>query len=259
MGLFNRHQLWDTLDDIRSYDNSVPKNSSWGKRRFGAAMAVVSLFVLAGVFGHSEDEGLKKTWTRVQAGNLLYADSVYLSDSSFTQLHTYRRVRPINAVDISKMHIASWEKLKKIAQIDTSIQHNRPVMLSSNLLFLKNDLFKQHTACIGTYVKSDSLTGDIEEKKDLYFPQKWYAIKPNMKLCKTNYEINMPADYTFADEYYYVKPLTVTLTPPSIFSKKEGVSSTAKSSSQLKDSTIVLKRKPARTKKHRSKLKHRLV
>jgi hypothetical protein len=257
MGIFNRNELWDTLDDINSYNRSAPRNGRWGKRGFGAAMGVIFLLVLIGIFGHSQDEQLKQTWNKVKAGDLLYADSIYLRDSTFTQLHTYRRVRPINAADINKMRIAKWEKLKKIARLDTSTQHNRPVMLSSNLLFLQDDMFKQSNACIGTYLKSDSTTGDIEENKDLYFPQKWYAIRPNRLLCQTGYVMNMPVDYTFADEYYYVEPLSVSLTQPSIFMKKKIAIVNKDKSTTLSHSSKSTKKKTTSTKKHRSKIKRR--
>jgi hypothetical protein len=41
MGIFNRNELWDTLDDINSYNRSAPRNGRWGKRGFGAAMGVI--------------------------------------------------------------------------------------------------------------------------------------------------------------------------------------------------------------------------
>ncbi|WP_158824734.1 hypothetical protein [Mucilaginibacter lacusdianchii] len=221
MGLFSRQKLWDTLDDVGHYTGSIPWYSTWRSRRFAAAAAFISLIAIIAVLANIKDQELHATWDKVEKGNKLFADSASVSDSVYAQIETYRRVRPINKDDISRMPILKWKKLKLISRLDTSKEHNRPVMISSNVVFLQDDMFKKGTAYLGSCVKRDSITAEKPENDSLPSSEKWYAIKPNYKLCRTNYQMNMPAGYVFADSFYYIEAYHVSLAEPLLFKHKK--------------------------------------
>jgi hypothetical protein len=192
----------------------------WYNRLWAKVATVVFVIVVAAVFGNMLEKKVQKSWESVNIGDKLYADSLHLADSNFTQLLTYRRIRPINATDINKKKLPAWKKLKLIAQLDTSVEHNQSLMIVSNLLFLQDDMFKKHTAQIGILINKDSVTAEKPNKGLSASAAKWYAIKPNRKLCDASYKMDIPIGYVLADPYYYVDPYNVSLTEPKILKKQ---------------------------------------
>ncbi|WP_158824733.1 hypothetical protein [Mucilaginibacter lacusdianchii] len=245
MGLFKREQLWDTLDDIGHYNGSIPWYSTWRSRQRGAVMFWIC-FLVAGIFiGFIYRQDLNLTWGKLKTGDQLFADSSALKkDSKHYAVTLYRRIRPINAEDIKKMDIQEWKKSQLISQLDTSADHNQPAMKYAGFGISQDSMFKHKTAYIGSYIKKDSTTikyyADGSGSSD-----DWYAIKVNFNLVKKG-EFEMPANFVFADEYYYVDPLDVRLTEPAAFKNKLSTTiqnDTTRSTDKLKSHKHKLGRK----------------
>lgn len=217
------------MADLNEIKNYVEKRSIYdfltgGNIVNNGLKILIPIFIVGGLIlawaGQVEKEELNYTWNKTNPGDSLYAEDIFVNDSTFTQFHTFRLIRPLAEADVEKMNIPKWKKLKMIAQLDTFSDHQRPVMIDyARMLFLQDDMFKKETAFIGTYIKRDSTIGMYKET--IYIPLKWYAFKPNYTLCNTDYIFKMPANYTFADSNHYVEPSLVRLQEPAIFRNKK--------------------------------------
>ncbi|RYY18346.1 MAG: hypothetical protein EOO04_24155 [Chitinophagaceae bacterium] len=105
-----------------------------------------------------------------------------------------------------------------IAQLDPYNDRNHPTMITSNLKFIQDSMLKNHTAMLGLYIKSDSVAHEwLPDTSKLHTsPRKWYAIKPNYKICDTNFTMKLPANYRFIDECYYIDPFEVRPFEPDV-------------------------------------------
>lgn len=237
MRLFKRSDLWDTLDDVSHYNGSQPWYSSWRGIRFGEATAVILLFVVIGVFGNMQDQITQTLWIKVKLNDKIFADSMFVSDTSHRSITLYRKIRPVNMDDINKMDIPRWQKLKLIAQIDTNAEHNKPLMIPSQVNYFNDDMFKGETACIGTFIKRDSVTA-VKPDEGMYSdPQKWFAIAPNLTIADTNsYPITIPEKYTYADAYFYTDLDQIVLVEATVFTNLHSkLQQPGKTNKQLKN------------------------
>ena len=201
--------------EFLNYEYQKRHNRAWAK-----AATMIFIIVMIAVLGGNLDAEVQKTWQSINRGDKIYADSSHVANPKFNKLYTYRRIRPFNANDIKKRKIPSWKKLKLIAQLDTSAEHNQSLMIMSNLVFLQDKMFKRHTAQIGVVIKKDSTTAEKPKEGSHSSPSRWYAIIPNRKLYSTNFEMIIPPGYKLADKYYYVDPYEVSGEEFKVFRKK---------------------------------------
>lgn len=216
-------KIRDIVDDVDFYRDRFPLRERKSRRLFAYAGVFILLLAIIAYAESGREEKLKATWNKLKTGDMLFADSNYVTNPKYTYFNTYRHIRPINKDDINKLDTPDWVKLKLIAQLNNSEEHNKHMMLGSNIAFIQDSMLKNTTTFLGTYIKSDSISHPWQPDtvKLTTSAAKWYAIKPNIKIADTTFNMQrLPPNYVFADEYYYVDPYEVQTQEPDILKRK---------------------------------------
>ncbi|WP_345955321.1 hypothetical protein [Mucilaginibacter sp. PAMB04168] len=224
MGIFKRSDLWDTLDDIGHFNGTIPWRSTWRKRSFGLIATGIFVIVGAMAVGRFQENTIMGNWSHAKENDPIYADTSRLRDTAYFGVTLFRRIRPLDHAELSKaineMNIPEWDKSNRITQLDTNSKSHEPVMIYSEATIDRDSMFKYKTFCIGTLLLKDSLTAQMPTKDLATSAQKWFAIKPNKQLLSRSEMPKLPLNYVYADDYYYVDPLDITLGgEPAAFKK----------------------------------------
>jgi hypothetical protein len=194
-------------------------------RRRNKGFAGFMLLVLLSFFIVMEllkNQGLNLTWGKFKFGDKVYADNSLLNKKTnqYVPIWTYRRIRPINADDIKQMDIEEWQKLKFITQLDTS-KLQMSEMIRSEISIGQDSVFKYKTTCLGTYLKSDSISAEYYVDGSGH-EENWYAIKINKAIATVALdEFELPANRTYADDYYYIDAHDARLKEAAIFKRMQ--------------------------------------
>ncbi len=207
-------KLREAVDDIEFYRSRYSLKERLSRRTLPVVALIVVLVIAAAIFTNIQNKKVAQTWSVIKEGDALYADSDYVHSKTRTQILTYRLIHPWNKTDIMKLDTPDWIKTKLIAQLDTSEEAMRPFMLSSDLVFMKDSMYKYGHTLLGKYVKRDSTAAEWipDSVKLTPSPEKWYAIKPNRVIGSNNFQMDIPANYVLVDDLYYVRPVDVIAT-----------------------------------------------
>lgn len=194
-------------------------------RRYGTLNVLFWVALILVVLGcgllwfgnHVTAKGEAFTWSKVKPDDKLYVQHLLLTDTALAETFFYRLVRPMTASDIEAMHIPEWKKKKMITQLDTT-KSKEARMVTSDLVALQSKMFKHNSAYIGNFIKKDSVYCFL--KDGMHEDLKWYAISPNKKVVVSKYVVNLPPNYVFVDNYYYIQPENLRLKEDSTFLKK---------------------------------------
>ncbi|MVN89609.1 hypothetical protein [Mucilaginibacter aquatilis] len=208
---------FEKLDKVSYYHEKW--GNRWERSKTTFLFAVVFIVGLM-TFTIMLNRHAESIWKKVNVNTPIYTDSSWLSYKHVSEDITYRLVRPINAKEINTMDIPEWKKQRLIAELETSAEFNKPVMIYSALSFQKDSIFKYKTAFIGSCIKKDSVTAMMQTDSLVPRSEKWFGFKPNMKLALINQNFKLPENYVYADDLYYVKPADIKLGgEPSILKK----------------------------------------
>lgn len=206
-------------------------------RRISPGSAVFTLLVLLFFFivmNWVQGKNLYLTWGKLKFGDKVYADNSLLDKKTnqYMPICTYRRIRPINAADIKQMDIEEWQKLKMITQLDTS-KLQMSEMIRSEISIGQDSVFKYKTTCLGTYLKSDSISAEYYADGSGH-EENWYAIKINKAIATVAFdEFELPVNRTYADDYYYIDAHDARLEEAAVFKNAN-----LKSSAAIKQNSI---------------------
>lgn len=218
---------------------------------FTGFILLVFLFTFI-VMQWSTCNNLKLTWGKLKVGDKIYADSSKLHQKTnlYSPIWLWRRIRPFNADDIKQMDIPEWQKLKFISQLDTSI-FQLSEMIRSETNIGQDSMFKYKTTCLGTYLKSDSISA-IYYADGSGHEDYWYAITINKTVASIDdaNEIKLPNNRTYADDYFYIDAHEARLEEAPLFKRvrsmqpilteKDTVKSIKKRTSKLKSSHLAI-------------------
>jgi len=182
-----------------------------GKLFWIALSLVIGIFILIWGFDWLFNAGADETWGKLKLNDSVYIDQSYFKDTLYHNSVIFRLVRPITASDVDTMKIESWKKLQMKNALDTTL---KPELIRYNRAFSIDSMYKNHSAAIGTYLRSDSVLQDG-------WTHKWYIIKPNLKVV-----INVippdeiPKGYVLANNDCYFGAPSTNLEQPKVFRGK---------------------------------------
>ncbi|WP_295772862.1 hypothetical protein [uncultured Mucilaginibacter sp.] len=209
--------VFEKLDKVSYYREKWGNRWERSKTMFPFAVVFIVGLMTVAIMLNRHAESI---WKKVNINTPIYTDSSWLSNKNISADLTYRLVRPINATEINTMDIPEWKKQRLIAELDTSAEFNKPVMIYSALSFQKDSIFKYKTAYIGSCIKKDSVTAMMKTDSLVQLSGKWLGFKPNMKLALIDQDFKLPENYVYADDLYYLKPADINLGgEPSILKK----------------------------------------
>jgi hypothetical protein len=212
----------DDLDDKLVQIDWEKKNGYWDWRvrnyMWPKLVAIAIMFALiyglALVISSNKDKEIALTWGIIKKGDNLYLKDEFITDSTLKILQFSRMIRPITTEEINAMKISVAEKRKMLAELDTS--KNETIMLDqSDVVILRDKIFKYGTALAGHFVEKDSTTKVYESVSSL----KTYGIIPNPQLLDKGYKFQIPKGYVLANNFYYLMAGDLALTEPEVMKK----------------------------------------
>ncbi|WDF79663.1 hypothetical protein PQ469_06540 [Mucilaginibacter sp. KACC 22773] len=141
-------------------------------------------------------------------------DKVYISKSMF-DVHVdgfsaFRLIRPSKRSDIDTMNVGEYMKRDLIKGMDTTLQSFAKPF---NITFDRQDMIKQKSAFIGTFVKTSFV--NVKSPEGEIFLTMMYVIKPNKKVfhvedAEYKRPIQLPQTYNLANDNIYMYPPSVS-------------------------------------------------
>jgi hypothetical protein len=183
-----------------------------GKLFWTALSLVIGIFILIWGCRWVFNAGADETWGKLKLNDSVYIDRSYFKDTTTNNNSVmFRLVRPIAVGDIDTMKIESWKKLQMKNALDTTL---KPQLIRYNQAFSIDSMYKNHSAAIGTYLRSDSVLENV-------WVHKWYIIKPNFKVViNVTPPDEIPKGYVMANNDYYVDAPLTNIEQPEVFRKK---------------------------------------